>query len=259
MTQLATKIGHRPAWIDLSSKDTVASRGFYSKLFGWHIDVNPDPKYGGYGRATLDGRDAAGITPTQAKEQPTAWNFYIHTDDVDATTRLVEEAGGKIAMAPLDLPDQGRMAVFQDPSGAYISVWQPTRMGGFEANGANTFGWAELNAHGVERDVPFYEHVFGWTTKRTPVPGGSEYIEFQVDGTSVAGATEMTPTAAPSAPSHWLVYINVDDVAKVAKKAVDLGALQLVPPQAYGSGEFAILADPQGAAFGLLKSADGER
>jgi len=55
---LLTKIAHRPAWVDLSSADTAGSRDFYSKLFGWQIDVNPDPKYGGYGRATVHGRDA---------------------------------------------------------------------------------------------------------------------------------------------------------------------------------------------------------
>src|SRR5215207_9532656 len=69
MTQQLTKTGHRPAWVDLSSREAAGSRDFYSKLFSWQIDVNPDPKYGGYGRATLMGRDAAGITPTQTKDQ----------------------------------------------------------------------------------------------------------------------------------------------------------------------------------------------
>lgn len=251
---MATKTAHRPTWVDLSSGDTIGSRGFYSKLFDWQIEVNPDPKYGGYGRARAHGRDAAGITPTQAKEQPTAWNFYIHTDDVDASARAVEAAGGKVEMPPMDIPEQGRMAVFKDPTGAYISVWQPTLMGGFEAQGPNTFGWAELNARNVEKAVPFYEKVFGWTTKRTPVPGGPEYIEFQLDGTSVAGATEMNPTAAPSVPNHWLVYFDVEDVASAAKKAQGLGAREIVAPQSYSGGDFAILADPQGASFGLFKS-----
>jgi uncharacterized protein len=259
MTQLLTKIGHRPAWVDLSSADTARSQAFYSELFGWQIDVNPDPKYGGYGRATVHGRDAAGITPTQAKEQPTAWNFYIHSGDVDATARAVEAAGGKVEMQPMDVPDQGRMAVFKDPTGAYISVWQPTRMAGFEAVGSNTFGWAELNARGVEKAVPFYEKVFGWTTKRTPVAGGPEYIEFQLDGTSVAGATEMNPKVAPSVPNHWLVYFNVDDIGAAAMRAVTLGAREIVAPQSYPGGDFAVLADPQGAAFGLYKSTSTQR
>src|SRR4026207_753846 len=163
MTQAMIKTAHRPSWIDLSSNDASGSRAFYSRLFDWKVDVNPDPQYGGSGRATVhgtaaaavtppphdgacarptvQGRDAAGITPTQSKDQPTAWNFYIHTDDADETARAVEAAGGKVAMKPFDVGDQGRMAVFEDPAGAFISVWQPTKMGGFQAEGSNTFGW----------------------------------------------------------------------------------------------------------------------
>ena len=259
MTELGTKIAQRPVWVDLSTAEADRSRNFYSKLFGWQIDVNPDPQYGGYGRATSKGLDAAGITPTQSKDQPTAWNFYIGTDDVEATATEVEKAGGKIAMAPMDVGDQGRMAVFQDPAGAYISVWQPTQMGGFQTQGSNTFGWAELNARGIEKAIPFYEKVFGWTTKRSPVPGGPEYIEFQVDGDSVAGATELSPTAAPGTPSHWLVYFDVDDVRSTFNKATELGARELVGPQSYPGGDFAVLADPNGAAFGLFKSTARER
>ena len=62
------------------------------------------------------------------------------------------------------------MAVFQDPTGAFISAWQATRMGGFQTEGANAFGWAELNARGVEAALPFYETVFGWTPKTTGAP-----------------------------------------------------------------------------------------
>jgi len=254
MTEVAIKTAHRPTWVDLSSGDAAGSREFYTKLFGWQVDVNPDPQYGGYGRATVHGRDAAGISPTQTKDQPTAWSFYIGTDNAESTAKAVEAAGGKVVMQPFDVGDQGRMAVFQDPAGAFISVWQATRMGGFQAQGSNSFGWAELNARGVEKAIPFYEKVFGWTTKRSPVPGGPEYIEFQLDGESVAGATEMTPTAAPSMPSHWLVYFDVDDVPAAFKKATGLGAREIVAPQSYSGGDFAILADPQGAAFGLFKS-----
>jgi len=259
MTQAMIKTAHRPSWIDLSSNDASGSRAFYSRLFDWKVDVNPDPQYGGYGRATVHGRDAAGITPTQSKDQPTAWNFYIHTDDADETARAVEAAGGKVAMKPFDVGDQGRMAVFEDPAGAFISVWQPTKMGGFQAEGSNTFGWAELNAEGIDKAIPFYQKVFGWTTKRSPVPGGPDYTEFQLDGTSVGGATEMDPAAAAKMPSHWLVYFDVDDIPATFKKAIGLGAKELVAPQSYPGGEFAILADPQGAAFGLFKSTSAQR
>jgi predicted enzyme related to lactoylglutathione lyase len=154
----------------------------------------------------------------------------------------------------LDVGDQGKMAVFQDPAGAFISVWQPTEMGGFQTDGPNSFGWAELNARGIERALPFYQEVFGWTTKRSPVPDGPDYFEFQVAGDSVAGATEMNPMVPAGTPSYWLVYFGVGDVKATYDKAIGLGARELLAPQSYPGGEFAIVNDPQGAAFGLFKS-----
>jgi predicted enzyme related to lactoylglutathione lyase len=68
------------------------------------------------------------------------------------------------------------------------------------------------------------------------------------------GGTELNPKVSAATPSHWLVYFNVDDVKAANDKAIQLGASQIVPPQAYPGGEFAILSDPQGAAFGLYKS-----
>src|SRR5215211_7992156 len=254
MTEMSTSTANRPVWVDLASADAEGSRDFYSKLFGWQVEVNPDPQYGGYGLAKVGGRDAAGVGPSQTPGMPTAWSFYIGTDDAEATAKAVEAAGGKVVAPPFDVGDQGRMAVFQDPSGAFVSVWQTTRMGGLQAQGPNTFGWAELNARGIEKALPFYEQVFGWGQRRSPVPGGPEYIEFQHDGESVAGATEMNPTAAPNMPSAWLVYFDVEDVPATFRKALDLGATGLVEPQSYPGGEFAVLSDPQGGAFGLFKS-----
>ena len=68
-------------WI--STKDSAGAREFYAKLFGWQIEVNPDPQYGGYALARIDGKDVAGIGGTQSPDQPSAWSVYIGTDDVD--------------------------------------------------------------------------------------------------------------------------------------------------------------------------------
>ena len=149
-------IVNKAAWVDLSSSDAAASRDFYAKVFGWQVEVNPDPQYGGYALAKLDGKDVGGIGPTQSPDAPTAWSIYIGTEDVDALAGKVQAAGGTVVAPPFDVGDQGRMAVFQDPSGAFISAWQGTRMGGFQTDVSNSFGWAELNARGVEKALPFY-------------------------------------------------------------------------------------------------------
>ena len=54
-------------------------------------------------------------------------------------------------------------------------------------------------------------------------------------------------------PSNWLVYFNVDDVDEAYGKAIAGGAQEMMAPGDFPGGRFAILTDPQGAAFGLLK------
>jgi hypothetical protein len=247
----------RPVWVDLSSTDAAASRDFYAKLFGWEVTVSPDPQYGGYARARLGGRDVAGIGPAQSTAAPTAWSVYIGTADADAVAARVGAAGGTVVVPPFDVGDMGRMAVFQDPAGAFISAWQPRAMAGASGAGPGTFGWAELNARGLDRAVPFYRAVFGWTTRTSDMGGGREYTEFLAGDESVAGAWEMDPMIPAEVPSYWMVYFAIEDVEASFRRAVELGAREMLAPQDFAGGRFAIVADPLGAAFGLLRMVDG--
>jgi predicted enzyme related to lactoylglutathione lyase len=253
MAEAKTSVAGRPAWVDLSSSDAAGSRDFYSRLFGWNIEVSPDPQYGGYGMAKVGGHDVAGIGPQQMPG-PTAWSIYIGTPEVEQLAEKVKAAGGTVVAPPFDVGDQGRMAVFQDPTGAFISGWQPAQMGEFHSGEPNMFGWAELNSRGIEKVVPFYTQVFGWTTKTSDMGEGQPpYTEFQIGGKSIAGGMEMNPMVPAEVPSYWQVYFTVDDVDQAYKKATELGAQTMLEPQDFPGGRFAILSDPQGAALGLLK------
>ncbi len=257
MAETKTAIANKPTWVDLATTDAAASREFYSTLFGWKIDVNSDPKYGGYGMASVGDKRVAGIGPKMAPEAPTAWSLYISTDDADALAKKVEAAGGKVLAPPFDVGDQGRMATFADPSGGVISAWQPGGMNSAMPVGeANTFGWAELSARGVDKAIPFYQKVFGWTQKTNDMgPDSPPYTEFQLEGESIAGAQEINKMVPAEMPSYWLVYFTVADVDKSFKTATQAGAKELVAPMDFPGGRFAIVSDPQGAAFGLLRMA----
>ncbi|HKW60428.1 MAG TPA: VOC family protein [Candidatus Dormibacteraeota bacterium] len=258
MADAKTFVANAPAWIDLSTKDPAGARDYYSKLFGWKID-EPRPDAGGYMLAKQGGKDVAGVGPTQDPNAPSAWNVYIGSRDAEATAKKVEAAGGKVVAPAFDVLDQGRMAVFQDPSGAFISVWQPEKMFGAEVMGKEgSYGWAELNSRGFDRASDFYKKVFGWGTKVSPMGEGQpDYTEFLVDGQSIAGGMEMNPMVPAEVPSYWMVYFTVADVDKSHKKAVDLGGREMLPPQEFPGGRFSILSDAQGAMFGLLKMRQG--
>lgn len=241
----------RPVWVELSSSDPTASREFYSTLFGWQVEVSPDPQYGGYATAQIDGKDVAGIGPTQSPGGPTAWMVYLGTPDADDLAGRVLAAGGIVVAPPFDVGDLGRMAVFTDPSGAFISAWQPRTMGGMRAEGPSTFHWAELNARGLQKAIAFYEVVFGWTHQVREMEGGPPYTEFQVGGEGIAGAMEMNPMVPAEVPSYWMIYFSVDDVDRSFGQAIEAGGREMLAPQDFPGGKFAIVGDPQGAFFGL--------
>lgn len=253
MAQVATAVTNKPAWVDLATTDAEAARDFYSKLFGWSLEVSDDPQYGGYATAKLDDKSVAGIGPKQEGDQsPPAWSLYIGTDDVDELAKKVQDGGGSVIVQPLDVGDQGRMAVFADPSGAFISGWQTVGMSQFTAGIPDAFGWAELNARGLDRAVTFYETVFGWTHSKQPFGEGEEYTQFEHDGQPIAGALEMDPQIPAEIPSYWLIYFNADDVDARFQSAIELGGREMVGPTDMPGGRFAIVSDPQGAAFGIL-------
>lgn len=249
-----------PAWVELATDDPAASREFYSKLLGWNVAISEDPQYGGYGMARLsdgDG-DVAGITAKMMPEAPTAWSLYIETDDAAALGDAVQAAGGTVISPAFDVGDMGRMAVFADPTGAVISAWQAASMRTFRTGDVGTFGWAELSSRGIGKAIEFYDKVFGWRAETNPMGEGQpDYTQFHVGEDAVAGGMEMDPSFPAEAPSYWMVYFNVSDVDAAFTRANELGATEVVPPSPMPGGRFAIVNDPQGAMFGLLKTDQG--
>ena len=251
MTEMAVATA-KPAWVDLASTNPAKAGAFYADLLGWKV-ADPDPAYGGYVMATIGGKDVAGIGPKQMAEQPTAWSVYIGTTDTDALSARITAAGGTVVAAPFAVGEQGRMAVYQDPAGAYISSWQPKAMSGFQTGVPGAFAWAELSSRGIDRAVPFYAKVFGWTAHVTDMPDGTHYTEFHAGDESIAGGMAMNPMVPAEVPSYWLVYFAVEDVDAKFARALALGGHEMLGPTEFPGGRFAIVSDPEGAAFGLLR------
>ena len=257
MPEVTTFTPGAPVWVDISSPDLEGTKSFYSRLFGWEAHVTEDPAAGGYTMFTLNGKEVAAARPVQDPNQPPAWMVYFGTDDADATARKVEEAGGKVVAPAFDVLQAGRMAVFQDPSGAFFSVWQAREMRGAEVvQEAGSLGWTELNTRGFDTAKEFYQRVFGWSDKTSPMGEGQPpYTEFQLGGTSIAGGMEMMANIPAEVPPHWMNYFAVSDVDDAVARATELGGKVMMPATDFPGGRFAIVQDPQGAVFGLLKMA----
>jgi predicted enzyme related to lactoylglutathione lyase len=159
-------------------------------------------------------------------------------------------------VAPFAVMDQGTMAVFADPTGAVFCVWQPgTHTGAELVNQPVGFCWNELATRDLAKAKDFYTKVFDWGIKSNQMPDGSEYVEWQVAGRSIAGGAGMGAMYPPQVPAHWLVYFAVANTDDTLKHVQDLGGNVVMPAMDIPQGRFAILTDPQGANFAVIQLA----
>src|SRR5215831_17062672 len=244
-----------PNWVDLQTTDQAAAKAFYAGLFGWTYDDQPMGEGAVYSMAKLGDKDVAAIAPQspelKAAGAPPMWNTYIAVDSADDAAAKVEAAGGQVAMPPFDIMDAGRMTFVLDPSGAAVALWQANQhIGSSLVNEPGTVTWNEL----ITTDpgaVKFYEQVLGVTTSTMDM-GTGEYTLFNVGDNMVGGST---PPPIEGIPNHWHVYFAVDDADATAAKATELGGSVVVAPFDSPVGRMAVLADPQGATFSVIKPA----
>jgi predicted enzyme related to lactoylglutathione lyase len=122
--------------------------------------------------------------------------------DAADTVKKAEAAGGKVIVAPMEVGDQGTMAFIAVPLMRCHRRMAAEQMTGAQSMGkANTYGWAELNARGADKAIPFYKKVFGWGEKKSEMAEGMDYTEFLAGGESIAGGMEMNSMVPAEVPS----------------------------------------------------------
>jgi len=180
MTGPNTRLG-RPVWVDLSTSDPAAARAFYATLFGWDIQVAEEPEFGGYGSATVDGKDVAGgygSATVDGKDvagigsaqpgAPTAWSLYLLTDDAAALGErvaaagdlhaLVNNAGGALGLDPIEAAD--------------LDQWRQM----FELNVVGTMRVTQALLPALRESGRGDVVVVTSTAAHEPYPGGAGYV-----------------------------------------------------------------------------------
>lgn len=259
---MATIERHEPGsfcWVELGTTDQNAAKQFYGSLFGWQSMDFPMGPSGIYTIFQLNGQPVAAaytLSPEMLEMHiPPHWMLYVEVENADATAAKVAPAGGKVLRGPLDAMEFGRMAVIQDPAGAVISIWQSKQHRGIGLEGVpGTLCWADFNSHEPEKATPFYEQVFGWQFS-TAENDSSGYLHLNNNGKFIGGVPPMK-NAPQKMPSHWLQYYLVENCDASAEKAKSMGArVWMGPMDIEKVGRFAVLSDPQGAAFALFTPA----
>jgi predicted enzyme related to lactoylglutathione lyase len=119
-----TKAGHGN-WNELMTTDPEAGFGFYSDLFGWEkaqaVDMG---EMGTYQVFSHDGAQIGGMMGLGRAPMP-CWLPYFGTNGVTAAMGRIEDAGGRIAHGPMEVPGGAFVAVAQDPQGAWFAIVGP--------------------------------------------------------------------------------------------------------------------------------------
>ena len=116
---------------------------------------------------------------------------------------------------------------------------------------ANPFVHVELNTNDLPKAKAFYGKLFDWKFEDMPTAVDPYTLIKVGDGTG--GGMMVNPI--PNAPSWWLAYVLVDDVAAATKKAQSLGAKVMKDvTEVKGMGSFSILIDPTGATIALWEA-----
>jgi len=238
-------------WIELATTDGPGAKAYYESLFGWTTNENVmGGELGTYYIFQKNGRDCAAMYQMgkDMAGMPPNWMTYVAVASADEAAEKAKSLGGNVMMGPFDVMDYGRMAVLFDPQGAAFSLWEPKANIGLQIRDeANTLGWNELQARDVDAAKKFYAPLFGWTLKESP-----EYTEFHLGERAIGG---MLKSQAPEGvPSFWLPYFVVDDCdAAVQKSSASGGSVHVPPMDIPNVGRFAVITDPQGASFAVIK------
>jgi uncharacterized protein len=245
-------------WIELASSDQDAAKTFYSGLFGYSIVDYPMGPSGVYTMFRIDDKEAGAAYTMSPKEQaaiPPHWNLYIAVDNADEAAALAKSLGATVIEGPFDVMDAGRMAVIQDPTGAYFCIWQAKNSIGIRIAGVpGTLCWADLNTPDAGKAKAFYESMFRWKIEASE-NDSSGYLHIK-NGEAFIGGIPPAQYRNPNAPPHWMIYFDVKDVDQTTAKAKELGGKVYMEPMTMEKvGRIAVLADPQGAAFSIFTPA----
>lgn len=237
-----------PCWVDVTVKHLERARSFYSHMFGWDTDAGSSES-GGYITCLKNGRPVAGLVSAEAdtEEQP-AWLTYFATEDIDATTSAVRQAGGTVLLEPQVVRTMGSMAVYSDPAGATFAAWQAGDHTGFQLfNESGTVVWTDLMTRDLRAALDFYAAVFGFTYEES----GEDYRMIKTVSGRIGGGIHQTAQLPDDAPPSWLVHFAVADRDSSMSMA-EMEDAKILMTIDTPFGPEAVLEGPAGEVFNII-------
>ena len=248
-------------WYELLTPDADAAQDFYGSVLNWSFETREDMDYR---MIAGSGGGVGGFMPLteemSANGARPAWLGYICVDDVDASAKSIETAGGSIHAAPWDIPGVGRMALVTDPQGAIFYIMKPTPPADTPDAASAAFAatepmdghcaWNELLTSDPEAAKSFYFGQFGWEKDGDMDVGPMGKYEFLRHDFMLGALMKMNDDMPMPL---WSYYFRVPEIDAAVETVKAKGGRVIVGPQEIPGGEFIVNGiDPQGAIFALV-------
>ena len=241
-------------WFDLVTDDPAALRQFYGAVFGWQFRTVGKPP-ASYALIENAGDNIGGmfyhVRPAGASSSA-RWLSLISVPDPAASVRYVEQHGGTVIAPLATIAGRGTHALFRDPQGAVFGVLK-SESGDRPDTPVETgdFFWADLLAPDPAKATEFYVGLAGYEASDREANANVKRLVLSSEGYARAG---IVPLPAPIKQAGWLPYVLVDDVVGTLQKATAAGGRVLLQPRPdLLDSNLAVIADPRGGIFGVVR------
>jgi len=247
-------------WADLFTADQAAAEKFYTGLFGWTSTiVERENGQGEHDYIVLSNADRpiAGIARLRSDRMPGPtrgrWVHYISVPDVAQALRAAVAGGGHVRFPAKDLPLRGTQAIFTDADGAYVGLLHSSSgdPGEYRPD-AGDWTWSELFARDPSAASLYYHTALAYEV--LPDSRLNRPDTFLLISGTYARASVVPLSAQPNAKPAWLGFVRVTSLKDALARVPGLGGRILVGPKHLDAdNHLAIIADPVGAAIGLVE------
>jgi predicted enzyme related to lactoylglutathione lyase len=127
--ELAIFMDHTIIHFEIPANDVEKIKQFYTQLFGWNIEKDPNMEYYSVMTVPFDekgnpirpGVNGGMYKREMPQQQPVN---YISVESVDEFSKKVTDLGGEIIAPKTEVPQMGWFALAKDPEGNVFGIFE---------------------------------------------------------------------------------------------------------------------------------------
>ncbi len=208
--------------------------------------------------AVLDGR-GDGILPLHesaiARGARPHWLGHVQVGDLGGVEAMAARFVERGAMRLGPPPGVGDFVILRDPGGAIVAVTENS------AESSARVLWHQLSTRDPHSAAANYSALFGWSCAEEELDlgrlGRHQRFAFGA-GESFTGQISGIE-GRPEVHAHWLFFFAVPSLDVAVDRVRRLGGTVIEPIELPNGARVAVCDDAQGAAFGVIESADAAR